>query len=89
VPIVPVIETQNLVKHFGKIQALKGVSLRVEKGEIFGLLGQNGAGKTTLVKILLGITRATLGEAALLGEPGGHSKVIGEKQGNNPQPQAK
>lgn len=66
---MPVIETRNLTKAYGKIEALKGVSLKVEKGEIFGLLGQNGAGKTTMVKILLGITRSTFGEANLLGEP--------------------
>jgi ABC-2 type transport system ATP-binding protein len=68
---VPVIDVQNLAKHYGKIEALKGVSLAVEKGEIFGLLGQNGAGKTTLVKILLGITRPTFGQASLLGEAAG------------------
>jgi ABC-2 type transport system ATP-binding protein len=68
---VPVIEIKNLVKQYGKIEALKGVSLSVEKGEIFGLLGQNGAGKTTMVKILLGITQRSFGEAALLGEPAG------------------
>jgi ABC-2 type transport system ATP-binding protein len=68
---VPVVEIRNLVKHYGRIEALKGVSLSVEKGEIFGLLGQNGAGKTTMVKILLGITRPTDGEANLLGEPAG------------------
>jgi ABC-2 type transport system ATP-binding protein len=68
---VAVIETRNLVKHYGRIQALRGVALQVEKGEIYGLLGQNGAGKTTMVKILLGIARATSGEAALLGEPAG------------------
>ncbi len=65
---MPVIETENLIKHYRKVEALKGVSLRVEKGEIFGLLGQNGAGKTTLIKILLGITRGTGGTAQLLGE---------------------
>jgi ABC-2 type transport system ATP-binding protein len=68
---VPVIVTDNLVKHFGKIRALKGVSISVERGEIFGLLGQNGAGKTTLIKILLGILNATDGTAELLGEPAG------------------
>jgi ABC-2 type transport system ATP-binding protein len=72
---VPVISTSNLVKRYRKIEALKGVSLNVEKGEIFGLLGQNGAGKTTLVKILLGITGATDGEAKLLEEPAGTAPV--------------
>jgi ABC-2 type transport system ATP-binding protein len=72
---VPVIFTGNLVKHYRKIQALKGVTLSVEKGEIFGLLGQNGAGKTTLIKILLGITGATAGEALLLDQPAGTAAV--------------
>src|SRR5436190_23282078 len=64
-----VIETRDLFKSYKKIQALKGVSLGVEKGEIYGLLGQNGAGKTTLIKILLGITRGWQGDAVLLGRP--------------------
>src|SRR5262249_6732576 len=75
VVIVPVIRTSDLVKLYGKIEALKGVTLEVEKGEIFGLLGQNGAGKTTLVKILLGITKATSGEAQLLDKPVGIAAV--------------
>jgi ABC-2 type transport system ATP-binding protein len=66
-----VIVTDNLVKQFGRIRALNGVSLSVDKGEIFGLLGQNGAGKTTLIKILLGILNPTEGGATLLGEPVG------------------
>ena len=77
---MPVIEIRNLAKQYGKIEALKGVTLGVEKGEIFGLLGQNGAGKTTMVKILLGITKPTFGEATLLGEPAGlpaHRKRVG------------
>lgn len=72
---MPVIHTGNLVKHYRKVEALKGVTLNVNKGEIFGLLGQNGAGKTTLIKILLGITKATFGEAELLGEPAGTASV--------------
>lgn len=70
-----VVVTHNLVKHYGRIEALKGLSLTVERGQIFGLLGQNGAGKTTLIKILLGITRLTSGTAELLGQPAGVSSV--------------
>lgn len=57
---------------FGKsVDALRGVSFEVPKGEIFGLLGPNGAGKTTIIKILLGIVRATGGSASLLGHAAG------------------
>ena len=66
-----VIETKDLRKTYGRIEALKGVSLRVEKGQIYGLLGQNGAGKTTLIKVLLGIVQLSQGEAELLGMPAG------------------
>jgi len=63
---MPAIEIQDLAKNYGSIKALQGVSLSVEKGQIYGLLGRNGAGKTTLVKILLSIVRATEGCARLL-----------------------
>ena len=67
-----VIETRELRKHYGRIQALKGVSLSVEKGQIYGLLGQNGAGKTTLIKILLGIAQdRPTATPQLLGQPAG------------------
>jgi ABC-2 type transport system ATP-binding protein len=52
-----------------EVKALSGIDFAVEPGELFGLLGPNGAGKTTAVKILLGLTRATAGSAALLGRP--------------------
>ena len=71
----PVVSTNDLSKNYGKIEALRGVTLDVRKGEIFGLLGQNGAGKTTMVKILLGITGLTSGEARLLGESVGTTSV--------------
>ncbi len=51
------------------VDALAGIDLAVQPGELFGLLGPNGAGKTTTVKILLGLTHATSGEASLLGLP--------------------
>ncbi len=52
-----------------EVRALDGIDFAVQPGELFGLLGPNGAGKTTTVKILLGLTHATSGEASLLGLP--------------------
>jgi ABC-2 type transport system ATP-binding protein len=51
-----------------EVKALSGIDFAVQPGELFGLLGPNGAGKTTTVKILLGLTHATAGSAALLGK---------------------
>ena len=72
---MPAVETNELRKRYGKIEALAGVSLNVKEGEIYGLLGQNGAGKTTLVKILLGITGGWEGHATLLGARAGTASV--------------
>jgi ABC-2 type transport system ATP-binding protein len=65
----PAIETVDLAKRYGRITALVGLSMRVERGSIFGFLGPNGAGKTTAVKLLLGLARPTSGEASVLGAP--------------------
>ena len=54
-----------------RFEALKGITLQVRRGEIFGLLGPNGAGKTTFVKVMLGIVRRTAGTATMLGYPAG------------------
>jgi ABC-2 type transport system ATP-binding protein len=56
---------QNVHKRFGKLEALKGVSLELAPGEILGLLGPNGAGKTTLIKIVLGLLLPDGGEVVL------------------------
>ena len=66
-----VVSVKQLEKLYGTNRALGGVSLEVEPGTLFGLLGQNGAGKTTLIKILLGLVAKTSGEATLLGRPAG------------------
>lgn len=69
----PVIETVRLSKLYRtgfrmkKVRALVDLSLRVERGEIFGFLGPNGAGKTTAIKILIGLARPTQGTAYVLG----------------------
>jgi ABC-2 type transport system ATP-binding protein len=70
-----VIETFDLKKNYKRIQALGGVSIEVEKGEIYGLLGQNGAGKTTLIKVLLGIISGWEGEARLLDKKAGQADI--------------
>ncbi|MSU79772.1 MAG: ABC transporter ATP-binding protein [Gemmataceae bacterium] len=72
---MPAIETTELRKRYRKIQALDGVSLTVQQGEIFGLLGQNGAGKTTLIKVLLGVIGGWEGSVKLLDEPAGSSHI--------------
>jgi ABC-2 type transport system ATP-binding protein len=65
----PVFHLAGIRKSFGRTEALAGVGLSVEPGELFGLLGPNGAGKTTLLSILAGLTGATSGEVKLFGEP--------------------
>jgi len=62
-----VIEAENLTKKFGDFTAVKGISFEVFKGEIFGFLGANGAGKTTAMKMLIGISKPTSGEAKVAG----------------------
>ena len=61
------VEVVDVARRFGAVQALDGVSLKVDAGEFFGLLGPNGAGKTTLISILAGLTRMDRGSARVLG----------------------
>jgi ABC-2 type transport system ATP-binding protein len=63
----PIIRTERLVKHFGEVEALKGVDLEVQRGTVFGLLGPNGAGKTTGVRILTTLLDPTSGRAEVDG----------------------
>src|ERR1700732_5004235 len=70
-----VVETRNLTKVYRdfwgrkKKTALNALNLKVERGEIFGLLGPNGSGKTTTIKLLLGLLFPTQGEAFVFGQP--------------------
>ena len=61
------IETNNLVKRYGDVTAVDGLSLRVARGEIYAFLGLNGAGKTTTIRLLLGMVKPDAGEARVLG----------------------
>jgi ABC-2 type transport system ATP-binding protein len=60
----------------GKVHALRGIEMRVAKGEIFGLLGPNGAGKSTLVKILMTVIRPTTATGTVLDMPVGHKPTL-------------
>ena len=71
----PAIETRSLTKTYGRITALTGLTMTVPRREVFGFLGPNGAGKTTAVKLLLGLTRPTSGEAWVLGRPIGNREA--------------
>ena len=61
------VETRGLSKQFGDVHALRALDLAVPAGCIYGLLGRNGAGKTTTIKTLMGMVKATSGEAHVLG----------------------
>ena len=61
------VSIQQLVKNFGSLRALDGVSLDISEGEFFGLLGPNGAGKTTLISSLAGLVRPDAGRLAVMG----------------------
>ncbi len=63
----PVISTRDLSKHYGRVRALDGLDLTVSAGQIHGFLGPNGAGKSTTIRVLLGLARATSGEASVFG----------------------
>src|SRR6186997_2912540 len=64
----PMIEAAALRKRYGETEAVKGIDLQVQPGEIFGFLGPNGAGKTTTIKMLVGLLRPSSGVARI----GGH-----------------
>ncbi len=62
-----IVQAQGLRKAYGRIQAVDGLSLEIQEGEIYGLLGPNGSGKTTTILILLGLTEPSGGEVRVAG----------------------
>ena len=88
----PIVDVINLRKRYGLVQALKGISFSIGKGEIVGFLGPNGAGKSTTLRILSGLIPADSGEAKVCGvdlaeEEGDVRKHIGFLAENNPLPE--
>lgn len=65
--MIPAIHIEQVHKHFGPLQALKGIDLSIEQGEFFALLGPNGAGKSTLINLLAGLLKPTSGKLSVLG----------------------
>src|SRR2546422_4056208 len=63
----PILQVENLVKRYGDVEAVRGVSFAVEEGEVCGLLGPNGAGKTTTVEILEGLRTPDGGRVSVCG----------------------
>ena len=64
----PALVVDRVVKRFGSLTALDGVSLEVRRGEVYGLLGPNGSGKTTLIRGLVGLVRPEIGTIQVLGQ---------------------
>lgn len=62
-----IVKLTDIEKYYGDIHALKGISLEVKKGEIFGYLGPNGSGKTTTIKLILGLNQPSFGQIAVFG----------------------
>jgi ABC-2 type transport system ATP-binding protein len=77
-PSIPAVEVDGLHRRFGAVEALRGVDLEIEFGEIHGLLGPNGAGKTTLMRILCGLVDPTSGSAYVLDRRSGRSRELRE-----------
>jgi len=76
------IEVRDLHKSYGTVEAVRGVSFAVERGEVFGLLGPNGAGKTTTVEILEGYRRRSAGDVRVLGhDPAERDRQLQQRVG--------
>ena len=72
---LPAITLKNVHKRYGSLQVLDGLSLNVERGEVYGFLGRNGAGKSTTIRLLMGITQADDGLVSLFGKDIRHALI--------------
>ena len=78
----PAIEVRDLRRRYGDVEAVRSLSFRVERGEVFGLLGPNGAGKTTTIEILEGYRERSSGEVTVLGhDPARGERALRERVG--------
>ena len=64
-----ILQVQDLVKYYGQVKAVDGISFRVAKGQVYGFLGPNGSGKTTTISMILGLVHPTAGGINLFGKP--------------------
>jgi ABC-2 type transport system ATP-binding protein len=71
------VDVENVVKSFGTMRALDGVTLRVKTGEVYGLLGPNGAGKTTLIRAIVGLVAPESGTVTVLGSRMPNLDILG------------
>src|SRR5512145_2909975 len=62
------VKIEGVYKKFGTVEALRGLSLTIQRGEIFGVLGPNGAGKSTLIRSIVGLIKPDEGKVTVLGE---------------------
>ena len=75
----PVIDAQNIMLSYGSRDILKTLTLTVNRGEIFGMLGDNGPGKTTFIRILVGMLKLNSGSIRVLGEAPSTRQVMKDR----------
>ena len=85
-PHAPGLDARGIHKSYGTHEVLRGVDLRVEPGQVLGLLGRNGAGKSTLITILCGLRRADSGTASICGHRPTSAQAAREAASRRPSP---